>query len=1039
MTDATHEPFIHLQVTSSCAYLQGASTPETLVHAAVAHGITTLALTDWHNPYGAPRFHRAANEAGIRAIHGVEVETTTGDALVLLVRDKVGWTNLCRFCTAANFAGKKGVPRLDAAILGQFAGGLTALLLPRGLVATRLLAGDHVGARAALDGYRAVYGERCTYLVLTDHRTAADAYQNARLVPWTREVGARLVATNAVRMATPNEQPLLDVLTCVREHTTLADAGLRLAPNAQAWLKSSAEMARLFADCPQAVRNTLTLADECRFSLDEIAFAPPPFPVPAGETAFSHLHALCHNGAEKRYRPMSVAAMTQLTRELTLIQQLGYADYFLFVADIARFCHEHGILAQGRGSAANSVVAYVLGITNVDPIAHNLLFERFLSAERASPPDIDLDIEHERREEVIQYVYERWGRDRAAMVCNVNTYRGRSALIDVGKALGIPQARLHALTKTWGHDVSSEMAGAIAGVKGEADTETLHWLAALTHAVEGTPRHASIHNGGMVVTAQPLAELIPLERARMTGRTVTIWDKDDVESLAFVKTDLLGLGMLTCIRKCFDLVRETEGTALSLDRVPLDDPATYDMICAADTVGVFQIESRAQMATLPRIRPRTFYDLVIETALIRPGPIQGDAVHPLIRRRQGKEEVTYPHEDLKPVLERSYGTLLFQEQGMRAAMVLAGFTAGEADVLRKAMGSKRSTEAMERIKERFVAGATERGYDEAVIERVWEMIRGFALYGFPESHAIAFALLIAVSAYLKRYYPAQFLAALLNSQPMGFYSTAVLIADAERHGVVVLSSDINQSGYDYGMERTPSGIWGVRLGLRAVAGIGEKHKDGIESGQAVGPYENMRDVCRRFAIPKDVLTNLAAVGAFAPLGLTRREAIWVVGAMDTRDDLLPDAPLIIPELPPLTAEEEVRLDLALIGCAPGGRHLMQFYREQMQRWNVRTAGELDTVPNGAWVRVGGVVTVRQRPGTSKGVVFLTLEDETGVVNVVVMPHVYERERRVLRTAGMLAVEGEVERVDGVTHVRAAKMRAFGHTDEAQILLSKHFS
>jgi len=1039
LIDATNEPFIHLQVTSSCAYLQGASSPETLVAAAAAQGITTLALTDHQNPYGAPRFHRAAKAAGIRAIHGVEVETTTGDALVLLVRDKTGWTSLCRLCTAANFAGKKGVPRLDPATLGQFAAGLTALLLPRGHVETRLLAGDEAGARTALDGHRAVYRERHTHLILTDQRTAGDAHRNARLVPWARGVGARLVATNAVRMATPEEGPLLDVLTCVREHTTLMGAGLRLAPNAEAWLKPPGEMARLFAAYPQTVRNTLTIAEECQFSLDEIAFAPPPFPVPAGETAFSHLHALCHDGAEKRYRPMSVAAMTQLTRELTLIQQLGYADYFLFVADIARFCGERGILAQGRGSAANSVVAYVLGITNVDPIAHDLLFERFLSAERASPPDIDLDIEHERREEVIQYVYERWGRDRAAMVCNVNTYRGRSALVDVGKALGVPQARLHTLTKAWGHDASTEMARAVAEVKGEADTDTLRWLVTLTHALEGTPRHASIHNGGIVVTAQPLAELIPLERARMAGRTVTIWDKDDVESLAFVKTDLLGLGMLTCIRKCFDLVKETEGTALSLDRVPLDDPATYDMICAADTVGVFQIESRAQMATLPRIRPRTFYDLVIETALIRPGPIQGDAVHPLIRRRQGKEEVTYPHDDLKPVLERSYGTLLFQEQGMRAAMVLAGFTAGEADVLRKAMGSKRSTEAMGRIKERFVSGAQERGYDESVIERVWEMIGGFALYGFPESHAIAFALLIAVSAYLKRYYPAQFLTALMNSQPMGFYSTAVLIADAERHGAMVLPPDLNRSGYDHGMERTAGGTWGVRLGLRMVAGVGKKHRDGIEGARKSGAYESVRDVCERLALPRDVLTNLAAIGAFAPFGLARRQAMWAVGAVDDHHDLLPEAPIAMPELPPLTAKEEVQLDLALMGCAPGGRHLMQFHREQMGRWNVQTAAALDAIPHAVWVRVGGVVTVRQRPSTSKGVVFLTLEDETGVVNVVVMPDLFTRQRQTIRTAGMLAVEGVVERVDGVTHVRASRIRAFGGGNEASPLLSKHFS
>ncbi len=1032
-------PFIHLHVVSSCAYLRGASSPEVLVAAAVAHGMATLALTDAANPYGAPRFHRACKAAGISAIHGVEVATTTGDALVLLVRDREGWTNLCRLCTSANMAGKKGIQRLDPSLLGQFAAGLTALLLPQGSVATRLMADDQRGARTALDGYRAIYGEKQVALVLTDHRTGHDAVRNETLAQWAGETGARLVATNAVRMATPGERPLLDVLTCVWEHATLADAGVLLAPNREAWLKPADEMARLFAWCPQAIRNTVRIADECRFSLDEIAFQPPPFPIPAGETAFSHLHARCHAGARERYQPFSRSAMDQLTRELNLIDRLGYADYFLFVADLARFGREHGILMQGRGSAANSVVAYVLGITNVNPLAYGLLFERFLSEERASPPDIDLDIEHEQREDVIQYVYKQWGRDRAAMVANVNTYRGRSALLDVGKALGIPLGRLHHLTKAHGHGTGAQMAAGLTGAMDSAANATLHWLTTLTAALEGTPRHASIHNGGMIVTAQPLAELIPLEKARMPGRTVTIWDKDDIEALGFVKTDLLGLGMLTCLHRCFDLIRATEGTALALDRIPLDDPAVFDMFCVADTMGVFQIESRAQMATLPRVKPRTFYDLVIETALIRPGPIQGDAVHPLIRRRQGKEEVAYPHPDLEPVLQRSYGTLLFQEQGMRAAMVLAGFTAGEADVLRKAMGSKRSIAAMVGIKEMFVRGATARGYDEAVIERVWEMIAGFALYGFPESHAIAFALLIAVSGYCKRYYPAQFLCALLNAQPMGFYSPAMLISDAERHGAKVLPPDINASGYDHRMERTADGVWSVRLGLRLVAGIGPEEGERIERAESEESYTDLRALLRRLPLARDVMTNLAAVGAFGSLGLSRREAIWAVGVADARDDLLPDAPLDLPPLPPFTAEEEVRLDYGVLGCAPGGRHLMDFYREQMDRWQVIPARDLDRVPHGERTRVAGVVTVRQRPGTAKGVMFLTLEDETGIVNVVVMPDLYQRERQTLRLASLLAVAGTVERVDGVTHVRASSVRAFGHEKEAHALLSKQFA
>ncbi len=1032
------DAFVHLQVASSCAYLHGASSPETLIAAAASQDMTTLALTDVHNPYGSARFERACRAAGIRPIHGIEVATTTGDALVLLVRDATGWVNLCRLTTAANFAGAKGKPRLDAGLLGEFAGGLTALLLPRGQVATRLLAEDEKGARQALASHRAVYGEKHVYLALTDHSTAHDRRRNALVATWAKEVGAHLIATNAVRMARPTERPLLDVLDCVREHTTLAAAGTILAPNREAHLKSAEEMAALFAWCPQAVRNTAAIADACRFTLAEVAFQPPAFPIPAGETAFSYLFKLCHAGAAEKYRPMSPAAMAQLTRELDLIHRLNYAEYFLFVWDIARYCKERGILMQGRGSAANSVVAYVLGVTNVDPLRYGLLFERFLSEERASPPDVDLDIEHERREDVIQYLYTKWGRDRAGMVCNVNTYRGASALIDAGKALGLPHHRVIQLTKRIGHHRGETMAAGIAQELGVGEG-TVGWLARLVSDMEDVPRHASIHNGGFVVTQRPLAECIPLEKARMKDRTVTVWDKNDIEAQGFVKTDVLGLGMLTCIRKCFDLVRETDGTTLALGTVPLEDPAVYDMFCRGDTVGIFQIESRAQQATLPRIQPRTLYDLAMETALIRPGPIQGDAVHPLIRRRQGKEEVTYPHPDLEPVLKRSYGTVLYQEQGMRCSMVIAGFSAGEADLLRRAMGSKRSVEAMAALKERFVTGGRSRGYEDAVIEMVWTMIQGFALYGFPESHAIAFAFLIAVSGYLKHYYPAQFLCALLNSQPMGFYSPALLISDAERHGVVVLPPDIQHSGYDHRMERTESGAWAVRLGLRLVAGVGAKEKARIEAESQRGPYADLHEVVRRLPLDRDVLTNLAAVGAFASLGLARREAMWAVGMVDGREDLLPAVSPEIPALPPLTDEEEMRLDYRLLGCAPGRRHLMTHYRPLMDAWGVVTAKGLDGVPHGGAVKVGGIVAIRQRPGTAKGVVFFTLEDETGTINIVVMPNVFQRERTILRLSTLLAIKGKVERVDGVTHVRALQVRAFGEDKEAGALVSKQFA
>ncbi len=1029
--------FVHLAACSSCSYLHAASSPEALVQAAAAHGMDTLALTDRDNPYGAPRFERACLAAGIRPIHGVELRTTTGDALLLLVRDADGWANLCRLTSAANFAGSKGRPRLDPAMLGQFAGGLTAILLPQGHVATRLRLGDERGARDALDSHRAIYGERSVYLALTDHLTAPDGRRNGLLAAWATAVGGHLVATNAVRMATPAERPLLDVLDCVREHTTLAAAGTCLSPNREAHLKRGGAMAALFSWCPQAIRNSRKIAEECRFTLAEVAFRPPAFPLPAGEAPFSYLFKVAHAGAHERYPRMTPEAMAQLTRELDIIHRLGYAEYFLFTWDIARFCREKGILMQGRGSAACSVVAYVLGITAVDPIRYGLLFERFLSLERASPPDIDIDIEHERREEVIQYLYQKWGRDRSGMVCNVNTYHGASALIDAGKALGIPHQRATRLTKVLGHHRGDRMATAITDELGASD-RAVDWLTRLVAAMEGVPRHASIHNGGFVVTQRPLAECLPLEKARMKDRTVTIYDKDDIEALGYIKTDVLGLGMLTCIRKCFDAIKQTAGATLTLDTVPLEDPAVYDDFCRGDTVGVFQIESRAQQATLPRTKPRTLYDLVIETALIRPGPIQGDSVSPLIRRRQGKEPVTYPHDDLEPILRRTYGVVLYQEQGMRCAMQIAGFSAGEADLVRRAMGSKRSVAAMAGLKERFVSGGRDRGYDDDVTLRVWEMIQGFALYGFAESHAASFALLIAVSGYVKHHYPAQFLCSLLNAQPMGFYSVGMLISDAERHGVTVLPVDIQRSGYDHRMERGDDGTWAVRLGLRLVAGVGEGEEERIET-ESRRPYANLHDVLRRLPLDRDVLTNLAAVGAFGSLGLSRREALWAVRLVDAREDLLPDTLPEIPALPSMTAEEEVRLDYAILGCAPGNRHLMTFYRALMDEWGVIPAAALADVPHGAAVRVGGIVAIRQRPGTARGVAFFTLEDETGVANVVVMPDVFRRHRTPLRLASMLAIKGRVERVDGVINVRAEHVRPFGEDNEAAVLLSKQFA
>jgi error-prone DNA polymerase len=747
--------------------------------------------------------------------------------------------------------------------------------------------------------------------------------------------------------------------------------------------------------------------------------------LPVGETPFSHLFRLCHEGARTRYHPITPEVMRQLTHELGIIETLKLAGYFLIVWDVVRFCQEQGIMAQGRGSAANSAVCYALGITNVDPIAHTLLFERFLSEERDGLPDIDLDIAHQDREQVIQYVYEKYGRDHAAMVCEVITYRARSAVRDVGKALGLPLPQVDAIAKSFDAyaavEATPEQRTAVLAAHGPVAAQ----LHALCAALDGFPRHLSIHVGGFVITGEPLIELAPLEPATMPGRTVVQWDKDDVEALGFVKFDLLGLGMLTLIDRAVKLInqrRQPEGTGegappLDLARLDYRDAAVYDMLGAADTVGVFQVESRAQMATLPRVRPRTLYELAIQVALIRPGPIQGQMVHPYLRRRNGEEEVSYPHPLLQPVLERTLGVPLFQEQGMRLAIAAANFSPAKADALRKAMGSKRSHQRMQQLYADLIAGMAANGIALDLAERICKQLAAFADYGFPESHACAFAALVYVSAYLKRHHPVEFTCALLNAQPMGFYQPAVIVNDARRHGVSVLPADVTRSRANCTLEG-PMGRPSVRLGLRYVRGVGEAAWPALDAAAEQGPYTSVEDFAHRTGLGKEALEHLAAAGAFAGLGLARRDALWQVEdygrltARGTLPDVLEGDAVAFPSLTP---PETTAADYWHAGLSTGAQPI-SFFRRELNRLGTVAASKLAKQPQGRSVKVAGLVVIRQRPQTAKGFVFCTLEDETGLINVVVAPWIYERYRAIIRTSPMLVVEGIIERERDVVNV-----------------------
>jgi len=1002
--------YAELQIASNYSFLRGASHPAEIVIAAAALGLAAIAITDRNSLAGVVRAHVAAKEAGIRLVVGARLDFRDGHPSVLcLPSNRAAYGRLCQLLTRGKRLAPKGECWLGGADLLDFAEGQVLIVVP-----------EEGQEQAALALAAARPGD--VYLAVHHHLGGDDEARIERLAA----LGLPLVATNDVHLHAADRRPLQEVMTCIRLGLPLERAaGKALFANAERRLKSPAEMAHLFRRWPEAVARSLEIVERCRFSLDELAYDYPIDPVPEGETPQSMLEKLTLDGASRRYpEGIPERVSKQLAHEFALIGQLGYAPYFLTVHDIVRFARHEGILCQGRGSAANSAVCYCLGITAVDPARADLLFERFISAERGEPPDIDVDFEHERREEVIQYLYRKYGRDRAALTATVITYRTRSAIRDVGRAMGLSEDRIAALCKTvWGSSKDGMRESQVREAGLDPSDPHLSLILDLAEQLKRFPRHLSQHVGGFVLTQGPLDQVVPIANARMEDRTVIEWDKDDLDALGILKIDVLALGMLSCVRKGFELLGAHYGIEVDLATVPAEDPAVYDMLCKGDSVGVFQVESRAQMAMLPKLQPRSFYDLVIEVAIVRPGPIQGDMVHPYLRRRAGLEKVSYPSGALRAVLAKTLGVPLFQEQAMRIAIEAAGFTPAEADALRRAMATFKVSGKVAMFRDKFLAGMARNGYDADFAAACFRQIEGFGEYGFPESHAASFALLVYVSAWLKCRYPAAFACALLNSQPMGFYAPAQIVRDARGHGVEVRPVDVNASDWDCTLE--PAGRnFALRLGLRQVSGLAEAEARRLVARRGEG-YGEPRLLWRRAELSAKALEALAKADAFGSMRLARREALWAVKGLNDRPLPLFDGPGPEPEvfLPRALEGEQVIDDYAALRLSLR-RHPLAFLREELRREGHVTAQSLATATNGAKVKLAGLAITRQRPGSAKGIVFITLEDESGVVNLVVRPEVFEANRPVVLRGSLIGIEGKLQRDGMVIHVVAEKLSDF---------------
>ena len=1011
--------YVELQVTSHFSFLRGASAPEELFASAALLGHSALGLCDRGSVAGMVRGLSGQEATGVRLIPGSRVDLRDGRSLLLYPKNRAAWSRLTRLLSLGKARGGKGNCWLDWPDVVAWSEGLVAVLLP-----------DAAADRTRIDlGELRETFDRNAYLALSLRRRPGDFARLHALDALGRSAGVRCVAMGDILYHAPERRPLQDVLTAIREKTTVDALGFKRERFMDRALKSPAEMERRFALFPDAIQATADIAAACRFDLGEIRYQYPYEEVMAGRTAQEALAALTEEGAARMF-PDGVppAYRKQIDHELRLIGELGYAPYFLTVNSIVAESRRRGILCQGRGSAANSCVCFLLGVTSIDPIKHELLFERFVSGERKEPPDIDVDFEHERREEIIQWIYETYGRHRSALTAVVTRYRTRGAVAEVGKALGLPRDLTKMLTGlVWGWSVDGIPDEQIASLNLNADDHRLRLTLDLAQQLIGTPRHLSQHPGGFVLTQERLDDLVPIEPARMEDRQIIEWDKDDIDVLKFMKVDVLGLGMLGCMNRAFNLLAEHKGISVGMADLQDDDPAVYGMIQKADTLGVFQIESRAQMSMLPRIKPKCFYDLVIEVAIVRPGPIQGDMVHPYLRRREGKEKPEYPKPELRAVLEKTLGVPLFQEQAMKVAIVGAGFTPAEADQLRRAMATFKLTGGVSHFYDKLVGGMVERGYPKDFAERTFKQIEGFGSYGFPESHAASFAKIAYASCWMKHNHPDVFCAALLNAQPMGFYAPAQIVSDARKHGVEVRPVSINDSHWDCTLEEGKGPYLAVRLGFRQVRSLANVHGAAIVGARGDMPFDCVEDVWRRAGVPRAAIERIAEADGFACLAEDRRQGLWKVrglgeaplplfAAADAREARFsPEGLEPVTSLRPMTEGREVVEDYRTLQLSLRA-HPLSFLRDELDAMGVVRCADLGQIRDGRNIEVAGVILVRQRPGSAKGVLFVTIEDETGIANGILWPDRFDIYRRQVMSASMIAIRGRLQKEGEVIHI-----------------------
>ncbi|HLJ48673.1 MAG TPA: error-prone DNA polymerase [Bryobacteraceae bacterium] len=1004
--------YVELHARTAFSFLEGASLPEDLILRASQLEMSALAILDRDCLSGIVRFHMAGKKEGVRAHIGAEVTCTDGTRYALLAESRTGYQNLCRLITRMKMRAKKGEGAAEPEEFAEFSEGLVCLM------------GQLSQARTC-----EAFGPKNLYVEIQRHYSRHEEARNQALIEFARRRKLPLLATNGVSHVTPQIREAMDVLTCVRNKVKITEAGRLLAINNERHLKSAQEMTQLFADLPEAITNTVELSNRLQFTLGDLGYEFPRYPLPPGETMNSFLRQRAFEGARNRYRPFHAKARNQIEHELNIIEKLGLAGYFLIVWDIVQFCGRENILVQGRGSAANSAVCYALGLTAVDPVAMELLFERFLSEERGEWPDIDLDLPSgDERERVIQYVYQRYGKLGAAMTANVITYRGRSAARDIGKVLGFDDltlTRLSNMVPSWGWKDPKESAEKQFRESGlSVENPLVSKFLDLYMQIQDLPRHLGQHSGGMVICQGQLDSVVPLEPATMPGRVVVQWDKEDCADTGIVKVDLLGLGMMAVLKDCITIIRDSYNEEVDLAHLPENDPLVYETLKRADTVGMFQVESRAQMSCLPRLRPERFYDIVVQVAIIRPGPIVGQMLSPFLRRRQGLEPIECMHPLLEPVLKRTLGVPLFQEQLLRMAMIVAGFTGGEAEELRRAFGFKRSEARMRDIEVKLRAGMERNNIAPGLQDIIIKSITSFALYGFPESHAASFALIAYASAFLKCRYLAAFTAAILNNQPMGFYAPATLVKDAQRHGLHFKPVDVTRSEWLCTVERH-DGLRCVRLGLNYVKGLRAESGQAIVAARARAPFASIQDLVNRVPVMrKDELRKLSLIGALNFIADThRRAALWDSElAIQPSGGLFMDASAPVAESPLLMMTDSERLNADFRGTSLTiGRHPMAFHRERLNRLGVVPANRLHTIRNGRTVRVAGCVICRQRPGTAKGLVFLSIEDETGISNAVVMPDVFDEQKKALLENSYLVVEGEMQNLTGVMSVKASRI------------------